>query len=223
MPAGHLTVFDLGKDGMPTNWDSARIIDLRDLAEIATNDHEPEFVSINSTNQAVVTIQENNHLAIIDLASGKVAAHFSAVTSSAENIPVKKARMSDASGSITDVPREPDAVAWLDNERFVTANEGDYKGGSRGFTIWNKKGDVLYDSGNTLEHMGMRTGQYPTKRTHKKGTEPEGAAAGTFGGEKLFFISTERADFTAVYRDTGGEPEFVQFLPTHVATEGLLA
>ena len=39
--------------------------------------------------------------------------------------------------------REPDAVAWVDDDSFATANEGDYEdengeeGGSRSFTVFN--------------------------------------------------------------------------------------
>ncbi|MCV0426042.1 MAG: esterase-like activity of phytase family protein [Roseibium sp.] len=223
MPAGHLAIFDLDENGVPTNCDAVRIVDMTGFAEVAPTDPEPEFVSINSRNQAVVTLQENNHLAIVDLASGEVTANFSAGAATAENVPVKKARMSDASGSSENVPREPDAVAWIDDERFVTANEGDYEGGSRGFTIWNTNGDVLFDSGNQMEHLGMSHGHYPAKRAHKKGTEPEGVAVGKFGGETLIFVNSERGNFVAVYKDTGGEPEFLQFLPTHVGPEGLLA
>lgn len=223
MPAGHLAIFDLDETGVPTNCDAVRIVDLTGLAEVAPTDPEPEFVSINEDNQAVVTLQENNHLAVVDLASGKVVADFSAGVASAENIPVAKARMSDASGNNENVAREPDAVAWIDTERFVTANEGDYEGGSRGFTIWNTKGDVLFDSGNQMEHLGMAHGHYPAKRAHKKGTEPEGVAVGVFGGETLIFVNSERGNFVAVYKDTGGTPKFVQLLPTHVGPEGLLA
>jgi hypothetical protein len=223
MPAGHLAIFDLDENGAPTNCDAVRIVDLTGLAEVAPSDPEPEFVSINSRNQAVVTLQENNHIAIVDLASGEVTANFSAGAATAENVPVKKVRMSDASGSAENVVREPDAVAWIDDERFVTANEGDYEGGSRGFTIWNAKGDVLFDSGNQMEHLGMSYGHYPAKRAHKKGTEPEGVAVGSFGGETLIFVNSERGNFVAVYKDTGAEPEFVQLLPTHVGPEGLLA
>ena len=223
MPAGHLAIFDLDDNGVPTNCDAVRIVDMSGLAEVAPTDPEPEFVSINSRNQAVVTLQENNHLAIVDLVSGEVTAHFSAGAVSVENIPVKKARMSDANGSIENVKREPDAVAWIDDERFVTANEGDYEGGSRGFTIWNTQGDVLFDSGAQIEHLGMETGHYPAKRASKKGTEPEGVAVGTFDGQTYIFVNSERGNFVAVYKDTGAEPEYVQILPTHVGPEGSLA
>ncbi len=222
MPAGHVAIFDLDADGMPVNCDAARIVDVTGLAEIAPEDPEPEFVSINEDNVAVLTLQENNHLALIDLASGKVTAHFSAGTASAEAIPVAKGASSDASGNTENVKREPDAVAWLDKDRFITANEGDYEGGSRGFTIWNTKGDVLYDSGNKLEHIAMMTGHYPAKRASKKGTEPEGVTVGEFGGQKLIFVNSERANMVSVFKDTGGEPQLLQMLPTHVAPEGVL-
>lgn len=223
LPAGHLAIFDLDDAGQPTNCDSVRIVDLTGLADVAGSDPEPEFVAINGLNEAVVTMQENNHLAVVDLASGEVTAQFSAGAASAEDIPVAKDRMSDASGSIADVAREPDAVAWIDNDRFVTANEGDYEGGSRGFTIWSKTGDVLFDSANQMEHLGMAHGHYPAKRAAKKGTEPEGVAVGSFGGDTLIFVNSERGNFVAVYKDNGAAPEFVQFLPTHVGPEGLLA
>lgn len=222
-PAGHLAIFDLDDNGQPTNCDAVRIVNMTDLADVAPSDPEPEFVSINSKNQAVVTIQENNHLVIVDLASGEIVSHFSAGAATIENVPLKKARLSDASGSAENVLREPDAVAWIDDDRFITANEGDYEGGSRGFTIWNAKGDVLFDSGNQMEHLGMSHGHYPAKRAHKKGTEPEGVSVGKFGGETLIFVNSERGNFVAVYKDTGDVPEFVQFLPTHVGPEGLLA
>ena len=35
------------------------------------SDPEPEYVDINRRNEAVVSLQENNHLAIVDLAQGR--------------------------------------------------------------------------------------------------------------------------------------------------------
>lgn len=225
LPAGHLSVLTLGGDGMPTNCDAPTTVDLTGLAEVAPTDPEPEFVSVNSDNVAVVTMQENNHLALVDLASGTVTRSFSAGTASLSNIPTEKARMVDGTGSLTDVPREPDAVSWIDDDRFVTANEGDYDGGSRGFTIWNTDGEVLYDSAALMEHLGMMHGHYPAKRAHKKGVEPEGTAVGTYGDDTLLFVNSERANFVAVFKDMGAgqAPEFLQFLPTNVGPEGLLA
>ena len=43
---------------------------LTGLAERFPDDPEPEYVSINASNQAAVTLQENNHVVIVDLATG---------------------------------------------------------------------------------------------------------------------------------------------------------
>ena len=39
---------------------------------------EPEFVAFNEAGEIAVTLQENNHIAIVDAETGKVVAHFSA-------------------------------------------------------------------------------------------------------------------------------------------------
>ena len=199
MPAGHLAIFDLDETGTPTNCDAVRIVDLTGLAEVAPTDPEPEFVSINSQNQVVVTLQENNHIAVVDLASGEVVSHFSAGTASAENIPVSKVRMSDASGSTENVKREPDAVAWIDDERFVTANEGDYEGGSRGFTVFHKVGTEVFESGTAFEQAVIRAGHYPDKRSDAKGVEPEGMA---ISPDSKWVVNTSETTNMAHFIDT---------------------
>ena len=78
LPAGHLAIFELDGDGRPTNCDTVRLVDLTGLAEIAPDDPGPEFVAVNSDNIVVVTLQENNHIALVDLATGTVTAHFAA-------------------------------------------------------------------------------------------------------------------------------------------------
>jgi hypothetical protein len=122
------------------------------------------------------------------------------------------------------VPREPDAVQWIDDERFVTANEGDLEGGSRGFTIFRKDGTVDYDSGTSFEYELVRLGHYPEKR-NKKGSEPEGAEVAAFGSDRLIFIGSERGSLVGVYKDEGAgkAPTFLQALPGGIGPEGLLA
>jgi hypothetical protein len=224
LPAGHLAILELDADGRPTNCDRARIVDLTGLAEIAPDDPEPEFVDVNQDNLAVVTLQENNHIALVDLAAGVVTGHFSAGSVDLEAIDVEDDGIIAGTGSLTGVLREPDAVAWLDTERLATANEGDYEGGSRGFTIFSTTGEVLYESGGRLEHLAMEHGHYPEDRADNKGVEPEGIDVGVFGDATLIFVGAERGNFVAVFEDQpGGEPAFVQFLPTAVGPEGLLA
>ena len=121
------------------------------------------------------------------------------------------------------MPREPDAVKWLDNDRIVIANEGDYHGGTRGFSIFSKAGELLYDSGASYEYEAAKAGHFPDNRAGKKGIEPEGLETGKFGDDSLFFVTAERGSLIGVYKDTGAEPQFLQILPSGIAPEGLVA
>lgn len=222
-PAGLLQIVDLGS-GAPETW-SVRDLELTGLAGYAPEDPEPEFVDVNDDNQAVVTLQENNHLVVVDLAEGQVTADFPAGTVDLDGIDTVEDGVVDPNGSLTDVPREPDAVTWLPGDRIATANEGDLFGGSRGFSIFEPAGDLVYDSGTSFEHLAIRHGHYPEHRSENKGTEPEGIEHGRYGREELLFVGSERGNFVAVYdlEHQGPEPELVQFLPTALGPEGLLA
>ena len=221
MPAGTLQIFALAA-GVP-DCDSARTVDLTGLAEVAPEDPEPEFVDFNAAGEIAVTLQENNHVVIVSAETGEVTGHFSAGAGSVENVDLLDdgaLRFDQAAG---DLRREPDAVKWLDDERLVVANEGDYEGGARSFTIFSKGGDVLYDSGARLEHQAALAGHYPDKRSDAKGAEPEGLEAAAYGDASYLFVALERASLVGVYRDTGADPEFVQVLPSGVGPEGVLA
>ncbi|GGA95724.1 alkaline phosphatase [Brucella endophytica] len=221
LPGGDLKIVPL-KDGAP-DCAGMKTVALTGLSEVAPEDPEPEFVAFNSKNEVAVTLQENNHIAIVDAASGKVVSHFSAGSVDLDGVDVKSDGTLSFTGSIKGALREPDAVKWLDDNRLVTANEGDYKGGSRGFTIFNRDGKVLYESGPSLEHKIAAIGHYPEKRSGKKGIEPEGVEVATFNGTKYIFVASERGSVVGVYKDTGGEPEFLQLLPSGIGPEGLVA
>ena len=225
LPAGSLAVFTLGDNGLPTNCDSATIVDLTGLSGIATDDPEPEYVDINADNIAVVTLQENNGLALVDLAAGTVTGHFDAGMVSLDGVDVEDEGLVDALGSLADLPREPDAVSWVTDAVFATANEGDYLGGSRGFSLFDTEGTVLYDSGVDMENLGIMIGHYPDGRADNKGMEPEGVEVGTYGEDTLLFVNAERGNVVAVYAYNGADaaPTFLQVLPTAVGPEGLLA
>ena len=196
MPAGNLKILSL-TDGTP-DCATIKTVDLTGIAEIAPEDPEPEFVAFNEAGEIAVTLQENNHIAIVDAVTGKVTSHFSAGTVSLDKVDTKKDGAFSFDGTEENTPREPDAVKWLDNDRFVVANEGDYKGGSRGFTIFTKRGDVAYESGPSFEYEVAKAGHYPEAR-NKKGIEPEGIEVGEFGGEKLIFVASERGSIVGVY------------------------
>jgi hypothetical protein len=220
LPGGFLQIIDL--IGEPPSW-ATRKIDLTGLADIAPLDPEPEFVDINSNNIAAITLQENNHIVLVDLPSGKIINHFSAGISDLINIDTLENGIIDLTRSLFAVPREPDGVAWISHRRLVTANEGDYQGGSRGFTIFNDRGSEIFDAGTDYEYLGVSYGHFPENRAENKGTEPEGAEVGYFGVDNYIFVASERGSYIAVYKDRGGAPKLIQALPSGVGPEGLKA
>lgn len=222
MPAGNLTYFEV-KNGRVVD-ESKKVVDLTGLAAVAPEDPEPEYLDINSRNEVVVALQENNHIVVVDLPTGKITSHFPAGTVDLDKIDTKKDGVIDLSGSAKGVAREPDTVQWIDDERFVIANEGDWKGGTRGFSIFDKTGKLVFESGAVPEHLAVRLGHYPDKR-NKKGIEMEGAEVATFGDDRLIFVASERGSLVFVYRDkgAGAAPEFLQVLPGGVGPEGLIA
>lgn len=217
LPAGFLTIVNL--DNGKVVCDSLRRIDLTGLTDIAPEDPEPEFVDFNAKNEIALTLQENNHIVIISAENGQIINHFSAGTVDLTNIDTSKDGKLAFSDSEESRLREPDTIKWLDNDRFIIANEGDYKGGARGFSIFHKDGRLLFEAGSTFEHEIVRSGHYPEKRSGKKGNEPEGLAIGTYGDQTYIFVLSERGSIVGVYRDTGAAPELLQMLPSGIAPE----
>ncbi len=227
-PPGFLTIVDL--TGPPEEW-RLRDVSLTGLAERFPQDPEPEFVDVDAANRAAVTLQENNHVVIVDLASGAVSSHWSAdtTTHAADTHRDEEARFEDR---IVDARREPDAVAWTPDGNLVTANEGDYDldlaagefTGGRDFTLFSAAGKVLFEPGADLERRAALAGRYPDQRSESKGIEPEGVEVGVYGRRVFLFVGAERGDCVAVYRLDGVlPPRFVQILPVGKSPEGLLA
>jgi hypothetical protein len=224
-PAGYLAIVDIkGMD--PDDWELRRV-ELTHLANYRGDDPEPEFVDINRKNQAVVTLQENNHIAVVDLATGKVTYDFDLGSVTLEGVDATEDDLISLTETLEDLPREPDAVAWLPKRRgrhlIATANEGDLFGGSRGFSLFTPRGNLVFDSGTTLEELAVRYGHYPENRSENKGTEPEAIEYGRFGHKQFLFVGSERGNFIAVYRVIRGKPVFKQLLPGPLGPEGLLA
>ena len=219
-PGGYLVLLSI--NGGALDPESLAKVELTGLAAIAPEDPEVEYVSFNGLDEVAVTLQENNEIVIVDGKTGAVKSHFSAGTVSLEGVDTKKDGALKFTGKLEDVAREPDAVKWLDDNRLVVANEGDWKGGSRSFTIFNKDGTVAYESGPSMEYEAARLGHYPDAR-NKKGVEPEGLEAATYGDTPYLFVAQERASLVAVYKDTGAEPEYLQSLPSGIGPEGSVA
>jgi hypothetical protein len=220
LPAGALQVLSLS--GAPQQW-SLQNVDLTGLSDYSPTDPEPEYVSINAYNVAAVTMQENNHIALVHLPSAKVIRDYPAGTVDLKNVDADNEGLLDPVYSLDDVAREPDAVTWLNPLFFATANEGDLFGGSRGFTIFGAGGQPWFDSGVELEYQALAHGHYPDDRADNKGVEPEGIVFSRYGQNDYLFVGAERANFVAVYEQSGYQrPQFVQILPSGIGPEGLL-
>lgn len=221
LPGGFLAIVDLA--GAVDQW-TVRAADLTGLSSYAPEDPEPEFVDINSDNLAVVSLQENNHIAIVDLATGAVAGDFPMGSVTLLGVDATEDRLISLNETLTDVAREPDAVTWLPGNLIGTANEGDLFGGSRGFSVFDAEGGLVFDSGTAFEKLAVRIGHYPDDRSGNKGSEPEAIEYGRFGDTDYVFVGSERGSFIGVYElGRRGRPRFRQVLPAPLGPEGLLA
>jgi len=197
------------------------------------DDPQPEFVSVRAgTATAVVSLQENNAVALVDLSDPKTpklkSVYSTGTVTRTGDADIRK----DTEISFTDSftgRREADAVAWLTDTVFATANEGDTaKGadgvfpGGRGFTLFDTTGKVVYEGGASTELHAVQYGHYPDSRSAAKGVEIEGVATATYGGTPFLFVGSERGGFVEVHRlDSGTAPTYVQMLPTGMSPEGL--
>jgi len=223
MPAGWVAIVPLDDSGMML-CDAQIRADVTGLAGIAPEDPEPEFVDVSAAGEIVVTLQENNHIVVLSPA-GEVVSHFSAGAVDLAGIDATDERAALVfDESQAGVVREPDGIQWIDNDHFVTANEGDMDGGSRGFTVFRKDGTVVHESGPSFEHALVQIGHYPDRRSDAKGAEPEGMEFGTFGGTAYLFLLSERGSIVGVYDMTDpANPVLAQLLPSGISPEGAVA
>lgn len=230
-PAGFVQIVKL-TSSKPSSW-KAQPVSLTDgkaapiltaAGIFAVTDPEPEYVAFSPAGELAVSLQENNGIVLIDVRNRKVTGAFSTGTVTANGFDTKKDKIIDASGSLTEVPREPDAIAWVDANRIATANEGDYVGGTRGWSVFDARtGAVVWDAGNSFEQLAIAHGVYNDARAAKKGPEPEGLAVAEFGGTRYAFVASERSNFVAVYDlSDPANPEFVQTLFATNGPEGVL-
>jgi DNA-binding beta-propeller fold protein YncE len=223
MPAGWVAIIPLDGNGMMLCDQQIRA-DVTGLAEIAPEDPEPEFVDVSEAGEIVVTLQENNHIVVLS-STGEVLSHFPAGAVDLEGVDLTDEQAAlifteSQPGRL----REPDGIQWIDTDHFVTANEGDMDGGSRGFTVFRKDGTVVYESGPSFEHAIVQIGHYPDRRSDAKGVEPEGIEFATFGGTPYLFLLSERGSIVGVYDMTDpANPALKQLLPSGISPEGVIA
>ena len=222
LPAGNVVIVNTA-DADPANWTTS-VVTLTGLTGLTeATDPEPELVDISTDNIAAVTLQENNAIVLIDLATGTVINSFSAGTVDLTGIDTEDERPNiiDQTSSLDAVPREPDGITFIGTEYIATADEGDLDGGSRGFTIFDLEGNVVYTSGNEMDRIAAQLGHYPDRRSDAKGNEPENIEFGTFDGNDYLFVNSERSSLVFVYNvNDPTSPVLEQVLPAGVAPEG---
>lgn len=219
-PAGWVTIVPI-RDGA---LDCAAAIkaDLTAIAAVAGDDPEPEFVDVNAAGEIAVTLQENNHVVILG-PDGAVRGQFSAGSVDLKGVDLTEdGRLAFAEGK-AGIPREPDAVKWIGTDHLAVANEGDWQGGSRGFTVFARDGAVAFESGAAFERALAALGHYPEKRSDAKGVEPEGLEVARFGETDHLFVLAERGSAVGVYALEDGQPVLRQVLPSGVSPEGAKA
>jgi len=228
LPPGFVVIVDIAS-GNVDDWTTTDV-NLEGIADLYPEDPEPEYVDINENNVAVVTLQENNHIVLIDLTTASVVGDFSAGSvdldgvDATEDDPAINDKLSILQiETLESVPREPDGVAWISTDLLATADEGDLDGGSRGFTIFNAEGDVVFTSGNANDQMTARVGHYPDSRSENKGNEPENADYGVYGDDAILIVASERSSVLFIYDVADPTaPELTQVLPAGAGPEGIL-
>lgn len=146
-------------------------------------------------------------------------------------------RVEDLTLDPTAFPPELDLQNEFNLGRIQVSNiDGDIDGdgdfdelqsyGARSFSIWNRWGKRVYDSGDDIEAIVATEtpDAYVDGRSDNKGPEPEGVEVGRFFGFNLAFIGLERTSQVLVYDvSRPWAPRYLQLLQNEgdEAPEGL--
>ncbi|MGR8953009.1 MAG: choice-of-anchor I domain-containing protein, partial [Gammaproteobacteria bacterium] len=163
---------------------------------------EPEYIAISPNGKkAYVTLQEDDAVAVIDLANESVAGYYG-LGASRHKIDARYDGWVRFDQPMTGL-REPDGIALAANGRyFVTADEGDTEaadaaqpmGGSRTVSVFDAAtGALLGDTGSQLDEMAFAQMVYPDRRSTKKGSEPEMLVSFELDGVPYVAVAMERA------------------------------
>ena len=226
---GALSVLDLHGDD-PYRWTLHTVaFDPADPAfdpvETPNAQVQPEYVDINSDNLAAVTFQENNAIAIVDLAKAVADPEHATVRLFSAGVETHLTDMAPNDLlSLTDPftsTRQPDAIAWTaDNHHLVTADEGEDSQGGRGMAIYDDQGHLIHGDGDLgVDADAMRFGAFNQDRA----PQWEGIDTGIYDHREYMFGVAERGYVMGVYDITDIQhPRAVTFQYTGREPEGVI-
>ena len=227
-PPGYLAVIKL--NGPPLAWGLPSVVSLTGLSAYAPEDPEPEFVDINERNEAVVTLQENNH--VVDRRSRRPSR--SKNTFRLGHGHAQRRRPHRGRRDLLDRDagrRAPRArrcrlgagTLWqaATLRRPTKATSSAAAAGSRSSAAMAPSRSTAAPRSKSLPSSTATTRRVaPTPRA----PSPRRSNTAASGDDDYVFVGTERGSFVAVYKlDHFGQPNFEQLLPGPLGPEGLLA
>ena len=117
------------------------------------------------------------------------------------------------------------AVAPLNNLRVSNTDSSTgnlFATGARSFSIRDSDGNLVFDSGDTLDKKAAELGIYDDARSRDKGVEPEGVSIFSVAGRKVAAIGLERTLKSAVALYDITDPANASFLDM-IVTDGDLS
>jgi hypothetical protein len=166
---------------------------------------EPEVVLFVDEARALVTLQENNAVAYVDLVNDRIVRTVGLGNTTHAADLVDDGKFEET--GVLLARREPDGIALVPGGKyFVTADEGDSgpatektapgkpAGGGRTLSVFElDSGRLLGDTGPELDRAAAKAGLYPDKRSGKKGSEPEMVLCFELDGRPYAAVTLERA------------------------------
>jgi len=207
----------------------------------AAQDFEPEYIAVDADGQtAWVTLQENNALAIVDIASASVRQIVPLGYKDHRVVPLDASdRDGPGNGPLINIRTWPvplfgmylTVTSALGLNPVTQQYDAIYAFGGRSFSIWDENGNQVWDSGAQLE---QRTTSLPManfnadeegndldNRSDNKGPEPEGVGVGRLGAKTFAFVGLERVGGIMVFDvSTPTSPSFVTYANTRIGAAG---
>jgi hypothetical protein len=202
-----------------------------------TNDPFPQGLALSEQGRCAVALTSENQVVVLNLnhlkglrllaaliapgtLNGAQVEHsWSAETATVPQVDLVPNRLIELDATLLDQPRGPIAVDWTGPNTLATANQW-----SRGFSLFNRQGNLQFDAVNRLEHLTARIGHYPEHRAGVLGIEPNAVMVSRFKNTNYMFVSAKTAGMVAIYRQKGNAaPVYQQVVPTPKSPKGLLS